>query len=171
MSESSTDAISQDSAYDLLSNSRRRYVISILRERDEPMALNELSRELAAWENDVDPAELTDQQIKRIYVSLYQTHIPKLSDAGVVSYDQETGTVELEDTVHELDTYIPGQNNGTTAWERLYILVAAVGLVLYGGSLVLPGGLFGLTPTIVGAVILLTFGLLTAAHYLSTKRS
>lgn len=171
MSTSSTDEISQDNAYDLLSNSRRRYVISILRERDEPMALNELSRELAAWENDVDPAELTDQQIKRIYVSLYQTHIPKLSDAGVVSYDQESGTVELEDTVHELDTYIPGQTTGTTSWERLYILVAALGLLLYGGALLLPGGLLGLDPSIVGAVILLTFVLLTAAHYLSTQRS
>lgn len=135
------------------------------------MALNDLSRELAAWENDVDPEELTDQQIKRIYVSLYQTHIPKLSEAGVVSYDQETGTVELEDTVHELDTYIPGESTGTTTWERLYILVAAVGLVLYGASLLLPGGLFGLEPAFVGAVILLTFVVLTAAHYLSNERS
>lgn len=171
MSESSTDAISQDSAYDLLSNSRRRYVISALRERKEPMGLNDLSRQLAAWENDVDQDELTDQQVKRIYVSLYQTHIPKLSEAGVVSYDQETGEVSLEETVHELDTYIPEQSPRTTPWERIYIMVAVVGLALYIASILLPGGLFGFESTIVGAVILATFGVLTAIHYLSKQRS
>lgn len=135
------------------------------------MALNDLSRELAAWENDVDQDELTDQQVKRIYVSLYQTHIPKLSEAGVVSYDQETGEVSLEDTVHQLDTYIPNQTTGTTPWERIYILVAVVGLAVYIASITLPGGLFGLDSSIVGAVILATFGLLTAVHYLSKQRS
>lgn len=171
MSESSTDTISQDSAYDLLSNSRRRYVLSLLRERDEPIALNELSRDLAAWENDVEPDALTNQQIKRVYVSLYQTHIPKLDEAGVVSFDQMSGTVELKDTVHELDTYIPGQTSGITTWERLYIFVAAIGLVVYGASFLFPGGLLGIDRSLVGAVILLTFAVLTAAHYLSTEGS
>lgn len=171
MSESSTDGISRDSAYDLLSNSRRRYVISILRERNEPMRLNDLSRELAAWENDVEPDALTNPQVKRVYVSLYQTHIPKLAEAGVVSYDQESGMVELEDTAHELDTYIPEHTTGDTNWERLYIIVAAVGLLLYGAALFLPGGLFPVDSSIVGAVILLTFGILTGVHYLSKGRS
>lgn len=167
MSKSSTDALSQDEAYDLLSNSRRRYVISHLREQGEPVELNDLSRRLAAWENETDIEDLTDQQIKRVYVSLYQTHIPKLSEAGIVAYDQDSGAVMLQDTVRELDTYIPYQSEPSIPWVRLYLLVSVVGLVVYAASLLAP---IGIDASIVGVVVLVTFGALTATHYLTSRR-
>jgi hypothetical protein len=170
MSQSSTDALSQDQAYDLLSNSRRRYVISQLREERGPVELNELSRRLAAWENETPVEDLTDQQKKRVYVSLYQTHIPKLADAGIIDYDSEAGTVELEDTARELDTYIPHEAPQESPWVRIYLAVSLLGLVIYATSVLSPQTLFGLDTSTVGAVILLAFGALTAAHYLTSRR-
>jgi len=114
MSRPDHDQLSQGEVYDLLSNARRRYVISYLRDRDEPVELTDLSRAVAAWENDTSVEELSDQQTKRVYVSLYQTHVPKLDDSGLVDYDQETGEIALTSSVNELDTYLPAEEKAET---------------------------------------------------------
>lgn len=95
MSDTNQTTLGQDEAYELLSNARRRFVISYLRSQDGRVPLNELSQSLAAWENDIPVDELGDQQIKRIYVSLYQTHLPKLEEAGLIEYDRENSTLEI----------------------------------------------------------------------------
>ena len=41
-----------------------------------------------------------------MYVSLYQTHIPKLDSVGLVEYDQENGDVALTDRAHQIDAYL-----------------------------------------------------------------
>jgi len=169
MSQSSTAEISQDLAYDLLSSSRRRFVISTLRSENGSMELNELSERLAAWENDTPVEDLTDQQIKRIYVSLYQTHIPKLSEAGVVSYDQDTGQISLEHTVQHLNLYIPSEGRSTVPWLHLYLGLAVVGLVFFTGSILVGDPVLGIDTTMVGVAILITYGVLSAAQYMSAR--
>ena len=109
MSTEDPNTLTQDTVYDLLSNRRRRFVISKLRRADGAVSVNELSEAVAAWENDVEIDELTDKQIKRVYVSLYQIHIPKLDEAGLVAYDKDAGQVELTPAVSELDSYLPDQ--------------------------------------------------------------
>jgi len=94
MSDSDYHPLSKDTVFDLLSNSRRRFVLHYLERADGPVRLSTLAAEIAATENEVTVDELTSQQRKRTYVSLYQTHIPKLQDAGAVSYNAETGTVD-----------------------------------------------------------------------------
>jgi len=53
MSDTNQTTLGQDEAYELLSNARRRFVISYLRSQDGRVPLNELSQSLAAWENDI----------------------------------------------------------------------------------------------------------------------
>ena len=105
MSDTNQTTLGQDEAYELLSNARRRFVISYLRSQDGRVPLNELSQSLAAWENDIPVDELGDQQIKRIYVSLYQTHLPKLEEAGLIEYDRENSTLEIRREADRLDEY------------------------------------------------------------------
>ena len=57
---------------------------------------DELAERVAAEENGVPREELSSAQRKRVYVSLYQTHVPKMEDAGLVDYDQETSMVSLK---------------------------------------------------------------------------
>jgi len=167
MSETEHEPLSQNEVYDLLSNARRRFVISHLRERGEPVDIMELSETVAAWENDVEPEELTDQQIKRVYVSLYQTHVPKLNQSGIVEYDKDEGLVALTSNVRELDTYLPDRGGSDVPWQTLYLVLAAVGLGLYAVAFVVPG-LFPLT--VIGVALLLTFGALAVAHFELTRR-
>jgi len=123
---SSERSLSQDVVFDILSSPRRRYVLYYLKQVDEPIELTALAEQVAAWENETDPESLTDQQRKRVYVSLYQTHIPKLDESGVVHYDENEGTVELAAGASTVDDYLP-QSGTELPWERIYLAVAALG--------------------------------------------
>lgn len=168
MSDSDYHSLSQDMVFDLLSNSRRRFVLHYLERADGPVRLSELAAEIAAIENETPVEELSSQQRKRTYVSLYQTHIPKLQDAGAVSYDAETGMVELASGANEIGEYFHQQ--GTDApWQYYYLLLAGIGLGLY-----VLAGIVGVSTGIqflLGAVVLGAFGIIAAVHYLTLRRS
>lgn len=92
--ESEREELSQDLIFDLLSNPRRRFILYYLRIESGPVKLPDLAKEIAAWEYDTPIDELTDQEQKRAYVSLYQTHVPKLVEAGLVDYDTDDKTLQ-----------------------------------------------------------------------------
>ena len=168
MSSKQTD-ISQSDVFDVLSNPRRRFVLYYLREIDDTVELNELAKAIAAWENDTDESELTDQDRKRVYVSLYQTHIPKLTDVGLVEYDQDSGTVHLTDRTSVIDDYLT-DSQSSIPWHYLYLGLSAAGAIAFG--LVWLGlGPFATVPLLaVGGLLVASFLVLSIAHYVSTAR-
>lgn len=99
------DADSLDTLFELLSNRRRRYVLSCLNEYENPMALADLADEVAARENGTPITQTSAEEVKRIYISLYHTHVPKLERAGVVRYSQERDLVVLEERFEQLGQY------------------------------------------------------------------
>lgn len=131
MSESQAHRLTRDEAYDLLSNPRRRFVISYLGQRQQPVSLNELAKQVASWENDKPVAELTDQQEKRAYVSIHQTHIPKLEQVDVVEYDSETGQVSISNGARQIEQYLPDSDEGSPPWTLFYAGVALLGGLSY----------------------------------------
>jgi DNA-binding transcriptional ArsR family regulator len=164
MSETDSSRLSQDEVYHLLSNPRRRFIISFLRKRHE-IGLQELAAEVAAWENETPVDELTDQQQKRVYVSLYQTHIPKLEDAGIVRYDSDTGQVQLRDRVEQLDTYLPTDDRNASMWQWAYLLIVIGGSIFYA-LVSLDVSIFAnVGETVAGAFILGLLGLVVVAQY------
>lgn len=83
---------------DLLADPQRRLALEILSEATAPLALADLATEIAAREED-QPAHTVDQdRAKRVLISLYHSHMPKLSDAGVLAYDETRRTAELTET-------------------------------------------------------------------------
>lgn len=92
--------------FGLLVNDRRRLVIHEVAQADadgDVVTLNGLAESIAAAENDVDEAALDTQQRKRVYVSLYQSHLPRLEEAGAVAYDERSGDVRATALTHDLD--------------------------------------------------------------------
>jgi DNA-binding transcriptional ArsR family regulator len=87
--------LDETALFDLLSSSRRRNIIRILQSEQSPIQFTNLVENVAAKENNVPVSELTSKDRKRYYVSLYQTHVPKLEEAGLVDYDQESREVSL----------------------------------------------------------------------------
>ena len=166
MSDSDYQSLSQDLVFDLLSNSRRRFVLHYLKHAEGPVRLSELAAEIAAIENEIPVDDLTSQQRKRTYVSLYQTHIPKLQDAGAVSYDAETGRVELAAGADRIGEYFQ-QQQSTRQWQYYYLFLAVGGFLLY-----VVAGLVGVSTGVqflLGVAVLVAFGVVAVVHYLTTR--
>lgn len=168
MADGDTETLTQDEAYDLLSNERRRSVITHLRERGEPIDVMELSRMVAASEYDMDPEELSKQQVKRVYVSLYQTHVPKLDERGVIEYDEENGTVRLSERVADLDPLMVDDHANEISWRLAYLFVALAGLLLYALVALVP---LAVSPTAVGLLVIGVFAVLTGVHSFLDKKN
>lgn len=129
-------------------------VLYYLRKHSEPTTVNDLAEQVAAWENDTEISELTSQQRKRVYVSLYQTHLPKLADTGLVDYDVDDGIVTPTDRASQIDDFLSAKPTSGYPWKRHYLLfliggaaavllgVLATSVVGIGPLLWLVGGLF-----------------------------
>ena len=170
MSTTEPESLTQDVVFDLLSNPRRRYVLYHLSQVDESIQLRDLADEVAAWENEIPVDELSTQQRKRVYVSLYQTHIPKLEEAGVVSYDRESGLVGLANRSEELGSFVSGDDT-EAPWQLYYFALAVAGAAFYALVAFEVSVFGGITTFVAGAAIIAAFAVLAIAHYVSYRRS
>lgn len=154
-----TRTISSDVAFDVLRNARRRYVLYFLREAS-PRELGELAEQIAARENDTTVEALSSKQRKSVYTALYQTHLPKLADVGVVRYDRDRGVVWLADRADELDHYLDAGGDDMK-WSQFYL-----GLSVLGGVAVFANGM-GIAPLAGVPTIVLVVALISAFTVLS----
>lgn len=165
------EPLSQDLVFDLLSSPRRRFVLYYLRSESESIALTTLADEVASWEYETPVEELTEQERKRAYVSLYQTHIPKLDDAGIVAYDTDSGVVTLADQANTIEAYLPRADGPEIPWEFVYPSLTVVCIGLFAAALIEIGPLVSFTMTVAGALILLFFGVTSVAHFVLMRHT
>jgi len=156
------EKLSRDRVFDILSSPRRRYVLYYLREYGGPVELTDLAEELAAWENDTTVAEISPQARKRVYVSLYQTHVPKLDEAGLIDYDSDSGELRLSDQGSVVDPYL-GTQTDDRPWYWYYLALALSSL---GVTLAVLGGVVQLPISTTIGLVIGAFLLLTTIHTL-----
>ncbi|ELY99711.1 hypothetical protein C482_09507 [Natrialba chahannaoensis JCM 10990] len=115
--EGNEKTFSEDEIFHLLQNERRRLVLRYLRGTNEPVRMRDVAEQVAAWEHDTTVAELTSTQRQRVYIPLYQSHLSKLDEAGVIDYQQNRGIVERKPLADEVDQYlqVTEQNRHTNA--------------------------------------------------------
>lgn len=124
----SGEPLDEDTVFDILSNRRRRQIIYYLQEQGGEAPLRDVANAVAGWEEDEAPEDVTEKQSRRVYVSLYQSHVPRLTEVGLVEHD-DTGTVRLTDRVRLLDPYL-NPHSDETPWQLYYLAVGLVGVVL-----------------------------------------
>lgn len=80
--------------YELMADAKRRAVVSVLDPDEPPVSLADLARQVAAHETEgtID-GECELPPLQHVHLSLYHVHVPKLADAGVVSFDTDRNTV------------------------------------------------------------------------------
>jgi len=160
------EQLSRDEVFDILSSPRRRYVLYYLREYGGPVELTALAEKLAAWENDTTVEELPPQARKRVYVSLYQTHVPKLRDAGLIEYDSDSGELELADNSSPVDPYLGGAR-AERPWYWYYLSLTVLSTATLAAVLT---GLVQMSLAVTVGVIIGAFLLLAAVHTIVGRR-
>ncbi|MCU4753193.1 hypothetical protein OB919_14605 [Halobacteria archaeon AArc-curdl1] len=170
-------SLSNDSVFHILQTSRRRDVLRYLQaqledENDDfesvsAVSISDLTEWIAARENNITVEQLRSSQRQRVYISLYQTHLPKLDELNVINYDDDRGLVTPTPTIRKFDRYLepesPVEEVPAQKYERwigayaLLTVLSAVVLALAASNLV------PFTPLIVGVLIVGTLGVVTAA--------
>ena len=83
--------------YKLMADATRRAVVSVLDPDGPPVSLANLARQVADHETEdvIDEAveSVESEPSRRVHLSLYHVHVPKLADAGIVSFDADRNTV------------------------------------------------------------------------------
>lgn len=87
-------------------NSRRRGVLQYVEDEEGTVSLSDVAEHIAAEENNINIEMLSSDQRKRVYVGLYQCHLPKMDDAGVIDFNKARGTIELREAVSQLYPYL-----------------------------------------------------------------
>lgn len=99
--------IEKNDAFHLLQVSRRRAVLRYLLEQDaESFVMRDVAEAVAAWENDTTVRNLSSDERKRVYIALYQNHLPKLDGMDVIEYDQRRGQIEPRPALQLLAPYL-----------------------------------------------------------------
>ena len=133
--------LDRDRVFALLKNPRRRAVLVQLR-ATPTTTLSDLADQIAAEENDTTPEQLSSSERKRVYISLYQNHLPKLAEFGAIDYDQSRGDVSRCKRGRRLQRYLDrldGEPDSSRARAGTIRSVAgAVGLVSLIGVVGLP---------------------------------
>ena len=114
--------------HDVLSNERRQLILEFLRDAGGILTARELSEKIAEVETGESPPPRNIRQ--SAYVSLHQTHLPKLDELDIVEYDQSAKTVELNDRAEQVSVYMETVPKYGLSWSEYYLGVSVLGLLL-----------------------------------------
>lgn len=151
------DELPIDQVFEIVKNERRRLAIDFLGERGEEVKLGELAEHIAAIENDKPVEAISSKERKRVYVGLYQCHLPKMDEMDIVEFNQDRGLASLGSNADQLSPYIETDEDGPAAWSTVYLVLSATGGLLLAASL-LGASAVGLTPAVVSGLVVVSVG-------------
>lgn len=158
-------SLSRDDMFHILQNERRRRVLQYLSNTEGSVDMRDIAEQVAAWEHDTTVQQLTSDQRQRVYIALYQSHLPKLADFDLITYNRSRGIVERTALADEVAQYLdPGSANdrsdGNTTWTRYYggTTVVSIGLILLTALGILPFTSIVLATVITAMYAIVTVG-------------
>lgn len=148
----SHEPLDTDTVFATLKNNRRRLALRYVRQQGGQTILSDLANHITAQENGIPESQITSKQRKRVYVSLYQIHLPGMDRSGVVAFNRARGTIEVTPHTAELYPYLDA-STGVNSNSNHYLTVTIFGGLLYGFGLLLLGpGSWFVSLTVVGLV-------------------
>ena len=121
------DVLDEGTIHDVLRNDRRRLGLEALRESGGVASVSDIAETVAARESRTDPPPRKKRQ--SVYVSLHQTHLPKLASLDIVSYDSNDRDVELCDRIEDVEVYMEVVPEYGLSWGEFYFGWGVLGLL------------------------------------------
>ncbi|MFB6250898.1 MAG: hypothetical protein ABEI27_04300 [Halobellus sp.] len=163
-----SEGLDPSEIHDVLRNDRRRLVLERLRSVDGNETVSDLSEHIGGIEADESPPPRNVRQ--SVYVSLHQTHLPKLDDLSIVEYDPDAKTVSLDDNADDVAVYMEVVPRYGLSWAEYYLGLGILGILSLSASILGAPLLQSFAP---GAIGLFVSGLLvaSASYQLLEQRS
>ncbi len=110
----------------LVSNKRRRLLLKYLIENDDSADLEDVIKYICRVEGDPEC-----RNRKSVYISLKQTHIPKLEKANIIVYNRRENKLILEESIKkDVKMYIEFVEGVDISWSKYYFGLSFAALVL-----------------------------------------
>ena len=180
-----THQLSKDTIYHILQVQRRRYALQYLQGTTGPVVMRDLAEQVAAWEYGTTIDNLQSKERQRTYISLYQSHLPKLDKEGVIKYESARGLVTRTDIATQFDPYLiacrtqrpvtdvtesTSDTPASQQWIQWYWRAALVGCgLLTISAFDLSVGAY-LSEQLVLTIIVFLFALITAGYHVNHQR-
>lgn len=155
------DALDEGTIHDVLRNDRRRLTLEALREKGGTAEVSDLAEIVAARESGADPPPRNKRQ--SVYVSLHQTHLPKLDSLEIVSYDSNDRDVKLKERMEDVEVYMEVVPQYGLSWGEFYFSWGVLGLLTAIAVRIGVPAISALSMTAVAG--LFCVGLMTASAY------
>jgi hypothetical protein len=162
--------LSKDTLFEILKNQRRRDALSYLKANDGIATLSDMAEFIAAKENGIEIGALSSSQRKRVYIGLYQCHLPKMDSAGIIDFEKNRGDITLRPEAEQLEVYLVDEaaDNAEAATPTVRNLAVAGGIATAVGASLLGVPGFALVPDVAWAVV--STGALVALTALESRR-
>ncbi|ELY61933.1 hypothetical protein C493_01595 [Natronolimnohabitans innermongolicus JCM 12255] len=97
-----------DEIFHILQTNRRRDAIEYLLDHpdDDPVKMSDVAEFVAAKEHETTIQKLTSAQRQRVYIPLYQSHLPKLDEKNLIEYDKSRGIIRTTDRLEIFRPYL-----------------------------------------------------------------
>lgn len=154
--------LAQTDIHDVLRNDRRRRVLARLHESGGCGTVTDLADFVAAEETGKSPPPRKARQ--SVYVSLHQTHLPKLDELGIATYDSETKQVRLSDNAADVTVYLEVVPEYGISRAEFFLGLATLGLLLVAGSMLGVPLLASVGPAAWGALTLVAVGVAAGVY-------
>mgnify|MGYP000041242975 FL=1 len=119
------DSLDASEIHDVLRNDRRRLVLERLRAGPGSETVADLAERIGAVEAGESPPPRNVRQ--SVYVSLHQTHLPKLDELGIVEYDPDSKTVAIADKAADVAVYMEVVPQYGISWAEYYLGLGVLG--------------------------------------------
>lgn len=172
-----TPEFSQDEIFHILQTNRRRAVIRYLLDKEDSVKMRDLAELIAAKEHETTVTALTSTQRQRVYIPLYQEHLPKLDKKEIIEYEQSRGIVRPTDKLEAFRPYLEvpnerddGDQSGTTSRHSSMTETASdyYVIALCASSGLLAASVIGLLPISGQTLATLTLLLFTVVTFVTS---
>jgi hypothetical protein len=120
----------------LVNNYRRRALLEYLSKNDGVADLDSAISHILTCEG----KEVTNKTRKSVYVSLLQTHIPKLESENILKFVKSEGKIVLLHLPDDIKMYLETVERGDISWGMYYFFLSLIAL----GASVYLSNLFGI---------------------------
>ncbi|WP_254832220.1 DUF7344 domain-containing protein [Haloglomus salinum] len=154
------NGIDRGEVHEILRNDRRRATVEVLRAKLGSVSLRNLSEAIAEREAGESPPPRKVRQ--SVYNSLHQTHLPKLDERGVIEYDRDRKTVQLEEGARHVYVHMEVVNEYGITWADYYRSLGVLALMTVVAAGLGTPFLSSVEPMLIASVFLVLFALSTA---------